>query len=211
MATRKAFLLTLLAISCFTLVVSGCEWGGGNTEDDAGIHDGTDDDYPPPPYGTQYGEVVENFRVQETLCTAGTGMGRAIYMKDFLDAKATLVSVHAGWCGPCKTQAQTMEEDVYQVYKDRGLKILLLLYQTDTQSEDEQELLDYTCEYKEEHGMTFVVGIDPGAEVTSQYFRPTEAGTPLNMLLDQEMVIRYKVEGVIPDVLEGNIEAILSE
>jgi len=47
--------------------------------------------------------------------------------------------------------------------------------------------------------------------VMGQFFRPTQAGTPLNMLIDNNMVIRYKVEGVIPDVLEGNIEAVLSE
>ena len=209
--SRLGKMVTGLALAALTfLCISSCSWesGGGN---DAGNFDGDNGEYPPPPYGVNYNETAQNFRVEQTLCIEGGARGAAIYASDFLDAKATLVSVHAGWCGPCKTQAATMEDNLYQEYKDQGLRILLILFEDDERNSEHQALLDYTCTYRDRYGMTFTLAIDPGANVMGQFFRPTEAGTPLNMLLDDEMVIRYKVEGTIPNVLEGNIEALLSE
>lgn len=202
----------LLFCSFVSLVValSGCAWESGGNDTDGGDQDGNNENYPPPPYGTDYNDTIENFRVDEVLCGGGSAQSRAIYAANFMDAKATLVSVHAGWCTVCKSQAAGME-NLYQTYKDRGFRILLILFEDENGGSDKQTLMDYTCTYRDLYGMTFTLAVDPGAEVIGQYFRPTQAGTPLNMLLDQDMVIRYKVEGVIPDVLEGNIEALLSE
>ncbi|NMB75769.1 MAG: TlpA family protein disulfide reductase [Myxococcales bacterium] len=134
-------------------------------------------------------------------------------MERFLGAKAVLVTVHAGWCTYCKQQAATMEDGLWQKYKDQGLQMLLISFQDEQGSSDRQKLLDYCCKNKADFHMTFTQSIDPNAAVTDQFFRPTEAGTPLNMLLDRRMRIRYKVEGVIPQsyILEGNIEGLLSE
>ncbi|RME23932.1 MAG: TlpA family protein disulfide reductase [Deltaproteobacteria bacterium] len=118
--------------------------------------------------------------------------------------------LHAGWCTYCKQQAAGMEA-MYQNYKQQGLRILLVLFEDEQGSSDHDKLLEYTCSYRDRYGMTFTLAIDPGAEVMDQFFRPTEAGTPLNMLLDKDMTIRFKLEGVIPETLEGNIEALLSE
>ena len=60
----------------------------------------------------------------------------------------------------------------------------------------------------DEYGLTFPVAADPGPTVT---FKLMDSGSPLNMLLDKNMEIRYKVEALMPDTLEGNIDALLNE
>ncbi len=205
----RSIMLSLLVV--LPASVSGCAWESGGPGSDAGDQDGNNANYPPPPYGANYGDTVENFRLEEVLCGGEAARGRAIYAANFMDAKATLVTVHAGWCSVCKSQAATMEDGFYQKYKDQGFRILLVMFEDDQGGSEEQTLMDYTCTYREHYHITFTLAVDPGAAVMGQFFRPTQAGTPLNMLLDRDMVIRYKVEGVIPDVLEGNIEALLSE
>jgi peroxiredoxin len=202
---------TMYCLIALMISVSGCAWETGGTDKDAGDQDGNNTNYPPPPYGTDYGDTIENFRLDEVLCGTGGANSRAIYAANFLDAKATLITVHAGWCSVCKSQATTMEAGLYQKYKDQGFRILLVMFEDEDGGSEKQALMDYTCTYRDRYNMTFTLAVDPGAAVMGQFFRPTQAGTPLNMLIDNNMVIRYKVEGVIPDVLEGNIEAVLSE
>lgn len=205
------FFLWIFCSLGLLLATNGCAWESSNNEPDANQADGSDVGYPPPPYGTEYGDTVEDFRVDEVLCGAGTYNHRALYASDYLGNPATLFSVHAGWCTFCKQQATTMEESLYQPYKDQGLKIVLVIFEDEQRNSDFQTLLEYACSYRERYGMTFTIAIDPGAQVMGRFFRPNEGGTPLNMLLDRDMVIRYKLEGLIPDTLEGNIESLLNE
>ncbi|MBN2497973.1 MAG: redoxin domain-containing protein [Deltaproteobacteria bacterium] len=204
------------------LLLTGCAWESGGSTGDAGEPDAQQTDaggdvqlvYPPPPYGTAYGETAENIQVERCICDGDEPQGgEALELADYLGAKAVLITVHAGWCTYCKQQSASMQHDLYEPYHDRGLEIMLVLFQDDRRREDRDLLLDYCCYYKDHYHMAFDVVIDPGAAATGQFFRPDEAGTPLNMLLDDEMVIRYKVEGLIPDshIIEGNIEGLLGE
>lgn len=215
----RTIIARFLLISSAIFVATGCAFeSGGNDggQKPDGKTDGSGDQdtqYPPGPYGAEYLDTVENFIVDECICTGSTAVGRGMKMERFLGAKAVLVTVHAGWCTYCKQQAATMEDGLWQKYKDQGLQMLLISFQDEQGSSDRQKLLDYCCKNKADFHMTFTQSIDPNAAVTDQFFRPTEAGTPLNMLLDRRMRIRYKVEGVIPQsyILEGNIEGLLSE
>jgi len=69
-------------------------------------------------------------------------------------------------------------------------------------------VIDYCCVYQNDYNMTFVVAADPGAEVTGEYMR---SGTPLNMVLDDEMVIRYREEGYNIDMIRASVEKVLAE
>jgi hypothetical protein len=211
----KAALISLL---CLTLpAFTGCAWedGGDNGEDDgtdgedafdAGIDEGPV--YPPGPYGSEFGDTVANFTLYQCLCPGGPAQGKAFELKEFLGAKAILITAHSGTCTYCKQQAGTMEAGLNVPYRDRGLKIVLTLIGDDHGSGDRQDVLDYCCDYKSIYNLNFMVTADPDVGVMRDYI---VEGTPLNILLDDEMVIRYKVEAHLPDTLEGNVEALLNE
>ena len=208
--------ITLISLLCLVfVVVPGCAWESGtNHQEDAGdgdAHDagGIDEGpfYPPGPYGTQYNDTVENFMVEEVRCPGGPAQGKPFHLEDFLGSKAILISVHSGTCTYCKQQAFTMESDLAS-YRTRGLKVLLILIGDDRGSSERQDLLDYSCTYRNQYGLTFPVAADPDVVVGRVL---VDEGTPLNMLLDADMVVRYRVEALMPDTLEGNIDALLDE
>jgi hypothetical protein len=210
----KAALISLL---CLTLpAFSGCAWenGGNNQGDgydgqdalDAGIDEGPV--YPPGPYGNDFGDTVANFVLQRCLCPGGPASGVDFKLEEYLGAKAILISAHAGDCSVCKVQAAAMENDFYQLYKDRGFKIVLAIISDSSGSDARQDVLDYCCRYKSTNMLTCMVAADPEMGVMRNYIR---SGTPLNMLLDDRMVIRYKVEGYDPDSLLQNVVNLLDE
>jgi peroxiredoxin len=214
---RKVLEATMISLLCLAVsAFSGCAWEDGTNHQDDGsdgedaFDAGTDEGllYPPGPYGYDFGDTVENFKVSKVLCPGGPPQGKDFKLEEFLGAKAILVSVHAGNCGYCTQQASTMESGLWQPYKNRDFKILLVLTSDSGGGTDRQAVLDYCCKYQDDYGLTFTVAADPGGNVMHDYI---ESGTPLNMLLDDEMVIRYKVEGILPDTLEGNVEALLNE
>jgi glutathione peroxidase-family protein len=211
----KAAQAARIYLACLLVASSpGCAWESGTPhQDDGGDADardaGTDEGpfYPPGPYGTDYLDTVENFTVLRSLCPGGPAQGRELELADLLGSKAILVTAHSGHCPHCRSQASTMETELYQPYRSQGFKILLVLIDDESGNDDRQSILDFCCEYQQTYGMTFVVAADPEAQVMRKYL----AATPMNMLLDDEMVIRYKVEGNLPDPLKGNVEALLNE
>jgi peroxiredoxin len=212
----KAAQPAIISLLClFFLAVSGCAWESGtNHQDDAGDGDAQDagrDEgpvYPPGPYGTDFLDTVENFKVVRCLCPGGPAQGKDFELEEFLGAKAVLVTAHSGTCTYCKQQASTMEDGLWVPYRSQGFKIVLVLIGDDRGNTDRQSVLDYCCVYQERYGLSFIVAADPDVAVMRNYI---VEGTPLNMLLDDEMVIRYKVEANIPDTLEGNVKALLNE
>lgn len=210
----KAALIPLLFLTLATF--PGCAWedGGDNKDDgsdgqdafDAGYDEGPV--YPPGPYGNDYGDTVANFTLQRCLCPGGPAQGVDFKLEEYLDAKAILISAHAGTCGICKQQAQVMEDSFYQAYKDQGFKIVLAIISDSGGSDARQDVLDYCCSYKSSYSLTCMVAADPEMGVMRNYI---QTGTPLNMLVDHRMVIRYKVEGYDPVTLRQNVVNLLDE
>ena len=126
----------LISLLCLALpVFTGCAWEGGTNQQDDGS-DGEDDAYdagqdegpvyPPGPYGSEFGDTVENFEVLKVRCPGGPGQGQPFLLEEFLGSKAILITMHSGNCTFCRQQAATMENDLAP-YRARGLKILLIL------------------------------------------------------------------------------------
>jgi len=69
-------------------------------------------------------------------------------------------------------------------------------------------LLTYGCWEKEQRGYTFTAAIDPYGDVTDKYI---QSYIPLNMVMDDDMVIRYKVEDYDSAGLHGIVQQLLAE
>jgi hypothetical protein len=126
-----------------------------------------------------------------------------------LNAKAKLISIHTGWCDYCHEQKILMGQ-WYQTYKDQGLEIFSILAADAYHNQSHDAVLEWCCVESEDiYGSTYVTAIDPGYAKTDMYF--DENAVPLNMVVDYDMVIRYKVHGYDPATLEATIQQLLQE
>ena len=57
--------------------------------------------------------------------------------------------------------------------------------------------------------MTFTTAIDPGGQETDRYF--SQGYIPLNMVVADEMVIRYKAEDYSPNGIRSIVSQLVSE
>jgi hypothetical protein len=98
-------------------------------------------------------------------------------------------------------------ESFYQDYKDQGLSIILLNFETSSGSSSYNALLNHCCDEKDDYNMTFTTAFDTGSTIESyfNYYIPT------NLVLDDEMVIRYKVEDYSSYGIRNIVEQLLSE
>lgn len=82
--------------------------------------------------------------------------------------------------------------------------MILVNFEDESSATSRQALLDYCCWERDDLNATFTTAIDPGGEVTGPYYW---FFIPLNMVVDDDMVIRYKVE----DWEQSGIRSIVSQ
>ena len=93
----------MAALLTGAMVTAGCAWEDTQGTNDSGVNEDannttdTGPQYPPGPYGINYGDTVANFTVAKVLCSGEHGQGRAWSLDEYLGGKALLVTVHAGW------------------------------------------------------------------------------------------------------------------
>lgn len=185
--------------ACSNEPISVCQ--GGDSCCPLGCNQASDSDctYPSGPYGTEVGQVVSEFEVEESLCQGSVLKdSQIIKARQFVGAKATLVVVSSGTCESCKQMAASLEADFHQAYKSKGLKLVYVLFADDADSQERDELLPFCCLYGATYGMTFPVAADPGHWA----FRRYHTGVPLTLVLDPSMRITYKMDGQVPATAE---------
>ena len=71
----------------------------------------------PETVGTGLGDTFDVF-AKLTNCD-----GEKVQLLDLMcGKKLTFVDISAGWCQPCKEQAETLDEEIYEPFKDQGLQ-----------------------------------------------------------------------------------------
>jgi hypothetical protein len=125
--------------------------------------------------------------------------------------KLTLIDLSAGWCEPCKEQAEDIDEEIYEPYKDQGLQVVSIIFQ----SEDSGIATSQTCaEWRDAFELTSPVLTDPFFNLNGgvkAMFDAAGGAAPVNMLVDESFQIRYVHSGEKPVGLEGIIEELLAE
>ena len=177
-------------------------------------------------YGTELGQRLANndsFVLKtcdgQTLTLADHFCQRDDEYGDF--NRGYLINIGAGWCGPC--QDETLEfPELYEEFHGQGIEFVQVLFQdwhaqapTGTFCEDWS-----TGQWIGEGGdiedvgigLPFPVVIDQVGDWTSQYLQDPESATPVNMVVDANGNIRWKIEGQRPDpeVVRTQFELVLA-
>lgn len=93
------------------------------------------------------------------------------------DLKGSLVMLQftASWCGVCKSEMPHIESEIWQVYKEKGLKLYGV---------DRDEPIEKVQQFAASTGITYPLALDPGAEVF-KLFTTEKSGVTRNVIIDQ--------------------------
>lgn len=142
-------------------------------------------------YGTSEGSVFSPFTLN--TCggepyefygeTAPTGIG-------FCDASFSVVSIAAGWCGPCRAEAELMQSFLVDEYAEHDVRVIVAVIQDNDFARPSSAF----CEgWVAQYGLTNPVLLDPDQE--TQIYFPMGA-LPATLIVDSEGVIRHREYGV---------------
>ncbi len=94
-----------------------------------------------------------------------------------LRGKVVMLQFTASWCGVCRKEMPYIESDIWQKLKGRNDFALFGI--------DRDEPLEKVIEFGEKVGVTYSLGLDPGAEIF-QLFAFKEAGITRNVIINKE-------------------------
>lgn len=157
--------------------------------------------YPEGPYGKESGEVIQPLSF---IAPTGETYGLDDIYKDQFN-QVLLVTTSAEWCTACIKEQGTLNE-LYNEYKDRGLEVMVTLFQD---LNFEPATADLAARWQERYELDFPVVADPeDPSVFSPYYDVSL--TPMVMLIDlNTMKIFYVTQGFDEDQVRGLIETSL--
>lgn len=94
-----------------------------------------------------------------------------------LRGKVIMLQFTASWCGVCRKEMPYIESDIWNVLKDREDFALFGI--------DRDEPLDKVIAFGEKVGITYPLGLDPGAEIF-KLFAMEKAGITRNVIINKE-------------------------
>jgi len=160
----------------------------------------TDAGYPPGPYGTEIGDTIADFALED--CD-----GASVRLGDTLAAaKVVLITVGAGWCEPCIEEHEDLVATTFAPFCARGLRVLDIVFEDD----NALPATRLFCRgWRDRFTLPFPVLVDPLFTMRAYFGGPASTQTPLNLLIDGDGVIRWRSTGVAPADLPAEIERLL--
>jgi thiol-disulfide isomerase/thioredoxin len=190
---RTALLLAIwLGLTLAACGTNGGRYDGGDladddgpTDDDSGASDDDDDVTP----------EVDDF----TWIDAD---GNEVNLYDFL-GRVVLLSTGAFWCVPCREEAPSLQNDIYEVFKGENFTLIQLIVEdADFQPATQQTAADW----RDEFDLEFLVCADPDWSLRP-YF--VEEQLPFLMLLTPEFQIETATHTYDADIFAAMIEGLL--
>lgn len=105
-----------------------------------------------------------------------TDEGNTVRLSD-LRGKVVMLQFTASWCVVCRREMPFIESDIWQKHKNDKNFVLMGI--------DRDEPLETVKGFKEKVGITYPLGLDPGASIYSRYALK-ESGITRNVLIDKE-------------------------
>lgn len=174
----------------------------GNQEDAGSARCGA----PGEPYGTSQGSRFYPFTLPKC-----DGTPFEFYGEDegYCDARLTVVTLAAGWCGPCRLEAQQMQEYLVEGYADQNVRVVVSIIQDN----DYRAADSAFCEgWTDQYGLTNPVVVD-AAQDTRIYFPNDELALPASVIIDSQGVIRHREYGVSTGLstIRAALDSLLAE
>lgn len=120
-------------------------------------------------YIVRVGEMAPDFTI--TLID-----GKQVTLSS-LRGKVVMLQFTASWCGVCRKEMPFIEKDIWLKHKDNADFALIGI--------DRDEPLDKVLAFAKSTGVTYPLGLDPGADIFAKYAL-REAGITRNVLIDRE-------------------------
>ena len=93
-----------------------------------------------------------------------------------LRGQVVMLQFTASWCGVCRKEMPHIEKQIWQAYKDKGLKVFGV---------DRDEPVEKALEMVKATGITYGMGLDPNADIFGLY-ADKKAGVTRNVLINKE-------------------------
>lgn len=102
--------------------------------------------------------------------------GKTVKLSDFR-GKVVMLQFTASWCGVCRKEMPFIEKDIWQKHKSDPDFMLMGI--------DRDEPLNKVIAFGKSTGVTYPLGLDPGADIFAKYAL-RQAGITRNVLIDKE-------------------------
>lgn len=93
-----------------------------------------------------------------------------------LRGKVVMLQFTASWCGVCRKEMPFIEKDIWLKHKDNAGFALYGI--------DRDEPLDRVLAFAKQTGVTYPLGLDPGADIFARY-ADRKSGITRNVLIDK--------------------------
>ncbi len=120
-------------------------------------------------YIVRVGEMAPNFTITLTD-------GKKVTLSE-LRGKVVMLQFTASWCGVCRKEMPFIEKDIWLKHKDNSAFVLIGI--------DRDEPLDKVIAFGKSTGVTYPLGLDPGADIFAKYAL-RNAGITRNVLIDKD-------------------------
>lgn len=120
-------------------------------------------------YIVRVGETAPDFTITLTD-------GKQVTLSS-LRGKVVMLQFTASWCGVCRKEMPFIEKDIWLKHKDNADFALIGI--------DRDEPLDKVIAFAKSTGVTYPLGLDPGADIFAKYAL-RESGITRNVLIDKE-------------------------
>ena len=120
-------------------------------------------------YIVRIGEMAPDFTITLTD-------GKQVTLSS-LRGKVVMLQFTASWCGVCRKEMPFIEKDIWLKHKNNADFALIGI--------DRDEPLDKVLAFAKSTGVTYPLGLDPGADIFAKYAL-RESGITRNVLVDKE-------------------------
>jgi thiol-disulfide isomerase/thioredoxin len=178
----------------------------------------------PEGYGANVGQRLANSAAFQLIDCEGNVVQLADYFCEREGGgynAGVLINIGAGWCAPCQEETREFPE-LYEEFHDQGIEFVQVLFQDwNAQAPTKTFCSDWsTGQWSGADGaqdvgldLQFPVLLDQVNDWTAIYLQDPQSATPVNMLLDANGNIRWKIEGQKPDpaVLRAQFGLVLAD